>query len=76
MQYPTQTKQVFASHLPENSLKCNTYDIILKTRSHLDIIIENEMTRAVLGEKLKRVVVCEIFKLKPRVHVNVITTQD
>ena len=48
---------------------------MLKTRSHLDIIIENEMTGAVLGEKLKRVVVCEIFKLKPRVSVMFISTQ-
>lgn len=40
-----------------------------KTRSYLDIIIENKMTGAVLGQKLKRVVVSKIFKLKPRVLV-------
>lgn len=47
---------------------------MLKTRSHFDII-ENVMTGAVLGENLKRTVICKILT-KTKCIYNVIPTQD
>ena len=68
MQYPAaQDTSFLIADTSKQNVKKGT---ILGKWSYLDIVIEDKMTIHVLRQKVKRIVVCKIFKLKKKVCIS------